>query len=781
MPKESTFAMMTALVGPELLTGVQGGNNANATPQLLNALIKSNLSGTDTGAANAYVVNSPQPGAENGVQAGIMLCFTPLHSNTGPSTLNWNSYGVLPIVGETGAALIGGELSANGPVLLQATATQWQIVATTGAQFGNQRTTAEVNAGVTPSNYSWPAGDPRRYGAKLDGINDDTAALTTWASVGGILSFPAMTALISAPIPLVSNSSVESAMGGGVIKTATGGISMFTANGKTDVSVFGIKFLNTGTSAPFPVLFAHCYFVGCSRPVVENCEFSGMNCGGIYFDACTDPIAQNNIIYGGVYPTNQQQTFDIGLFGYTGSTVRGVITGNSCYGGGNFGIAVQDAYSFFNPSNNLISGNRIGGSQLYGILNYMPSYASQNCYNQITNNYIENIKGVTNIIGGSGGAGIYVVGAGAGGTMVEGNTVVNCCINTVARSLAPAGIGISQSEGGMTITVLGGGVTGTINTSAPFPNGNWNGTSGQYIVNFAGGFQRLVTFTNGSANISWATALATGTTTATLAGYYGDPISVVGNKISGMTQYDGILVISNIAGVVVSGNTVNMPPSNTTGYALHIENSSYVTATGNVLQNQGLEATVYVESIGINISGITIKGNQILGGADTASTGCVQITGDGTAYCAGLNLSDNQVVPNPGGAGSAAIWINNASVKGGQIRGNYANVATMPALIVVGCTGLRCSDNILETTGATAVSLSGTCSGSFFDKTNLVSGGVIANTSNGFVVHQLGTAAPATGSAELGDTVYNTLGATPLAWNCTVAGSPGTWTGLTLP
>ena len=90
MPKESTFATMTALVGPELLTGVQGGNNANATPQLLNALIKSNLSGTDTGAANAYVVNSPQPGAENGVQAGIMLCFTPLYSNTGPSTLNWN-------------------------------------------------------------------------------------------------------------------------------------------------------------------------------------------------------------------------------------------------------------------------------------------------------------------------------------------------------------------------------------------------------------------------------------------------------------------------------------------------------------------------------------------------------------------------------------------------------------------------------------------------------------------------------------------------------------------
>jgi hypothetical protein len=276
-------------------------------------------------------------------------------------------------------------------------------------------------------------------------------------------------------------------------------------------------------------------------------------------------------------------------------------------------------------------------------------------------------------------------------------------------------------------------------------------------------------------------------TTATLDPSYNTGITVTGNIISGMTQYDGILVISNISGVTVTGNTVNMPPANTTGYALHIENSSSVTASANVLRNQGLDATIYVESTGINTAYITITGNQVLGGADASSTGCIQITGDGSAYCASLNVSDNQVVPNSGGAGNAGIWINNSSVKGGKVSGNYVNVATMPALVVVGCTGLRVSDNILETTGSAAISLSGTCTGSFFDKTNFVSGGYITNTATGFPVHQLGSNPPSTGTAAIGDTVYNVTPAataTSFASTCTTAGlnaSVAVWTGLTLP
>lgn len=47
------------------------------------------------------------------------------------------------------------------------------------AQSLNPQTAAEIAAGVTPTNYSYPFGDLRRYGAKGDETTDDTAAINS--------------------------------------------------------------------------------------------------------------------------------------------------------------------------------------------------------------------------------------------------------------------------------------------------------------------------------------------------------------------------------------------------------------------------------------------------------------------------------------------------------------------------------------------------------------------------------------------------------------------------
>lgn len=48
------------------------------------------------------------------------------------------------------------------------------------------RTASEIAAGVTPTNYAYPPGDVRRYGAVGDGSHDDTPNFTTAASVGTV-------------------------------------------------------------------------------------------------------------------------------------------------------------------------------------------------------------------------------------------------------------------------------------------------------------------------------------------------------------------------------------------------------------------------------------------------------------------------------------------------------------------------------------------------------------------------------------------------------------------
>jgi hypothetical protein len=50
-----------------------------------------------------------------------------------------------------------------------------------------QQTTAEISAGVTPTNFQYAPGDVRRYGAVLDGATDCTAALQQACNVGGAL------------------------------------------------------------------------------------------------------------------------------------------------------------------------------------------------------------------------------------------------------------------------------------------------------------------------------------------------------------------------------------------------------------------------------------------------------------------------------------------------------------------------------------------------------------------------------------------------------------------
>lgn len=81
-----------------------------------------------------------------------------------------------------------------------------------------RRTAAEISAGITPTNYAYPPGDIRRYGAKLDGVTDDSAAVQAAINSGGAYH-PGGTCLVESGLAFTaSNQFVRGAGNSSVFK-----------------------------------------------------------------------------------------------------------------------------------------------------------------------------------------------------------------------------------------------------------------------------------------------------------------------------------------------------------------------------------------------------------------------------------------------------------------------------------------------------------------------------------------------------------------------------------
>lgn len=82
--------------------------------------------GVDTGVANAYVLNFTASFAS--LTDGIVLYWIPSHTNTGPSTLNVNGLGPLPILNANGTGLSAGQLQASQPASVIYNGGTWTLL-----------------------------------------------------------------------------------------------------------------------------------------------------------------------------------------------------------------------------------------------------------------------------------------------------------------------------------------------------------------------------------------------------------------------------------------------------------------------------------------------------------------------------------------------------------------------------------------------------------------------------------------------------------------------------
>ncbi len=563
-------------------------------------------------------------------------------------------------------------------------------------------TTQEAAAGITSAdiNTAWEPGDVRRFKPALDGATDDTTPLQKWASVLGTHTFPIVaTALISAAIPLVSDSTFDF-VEGATIATATTDINLFSLTSLSNVLIRGASFSSSVASTSLET--GGIILTGCSNCTVEDCSFTGMQYNGIWGVSGINYCTFRNNRFTSSRAAQLQDSGDIQITTASAApSTYNVIDGNYCFGGGEFGIAVWDPYAGVLPLHNVIANNRVGNASGYGILMY--TTVSGDSWNQIVGNHVDTIYG--NISSNtSSGAGIYIEGAGCGGTVVANNTVRNCCIDTANATLAPAGIGVNGGPGS-------GGV----------------------------------------------------------------PMTITGNTISDVTQYNGILVTGS-NGVSITANTVRMPATQTTiGHGIFVVNSTSVSVADNSVLNLTTtqnQCCIALEAIGASYTDVSITGNTLDGGhsaqiriiANSHQYSHVSIIGNvcsgGDTNCIPLLLDSN---------GSSDV----------VVSGNSFTSQGATAISHVACTNVQYTANYL--TGTAAIfKTSGACTGSVYDVSNIGAGlGTgVSNAGTGLLVQQLGTAAPTAGTWAVGDAVRNSAAAvgSPLGWRCTVAGAPGTWT-----
>lgn len=270
------------------------------------------------------------------------------------------------------------------------------------------------------------------------------------AAAGGVFRVLSGTHTITAALlPLDDTTIVLDA--GAVITTATHDISHIYINGKSNVRVIGpgeLRRTSAGTSA---------YYAGVHIKSSDNCEvsgvqFVGMQWAGVWLDNATKCTIEKNVFTSALGTV--QDASDVMVWE---ASYNNTVKGNWCLSGCHTGIMVQDPYSGVLPKRNKIIGNWSIGHSAYGIAVYLP--ATGDTYNEISGNYIQNITGLYST-NRSSGSGIYVVGAGAGGTSIVNNTIIQCCINTLDRALAPAGIGINGVQVGAVKPIIDGNTIG---------------------------------------------------------------------------------------------------------------------------------------------------------------------------------------------------------------------------------------------------------------------------------------------------------------------------------
>lgn len=131
---------------------------------IVNSQLVTLWGGVDTGIANAYVLDFTA--SFTAYEDGIVIYWLPSNSNTGPSTINVNGLGPVPITNQDGSDLYLGQIQANQVALIVYRSTGFTLVATALLPTINEQ----------PNNYTFALQDANNI---VENPTDDILAVYT--------------------------------------------------------------------------------------------------------------------------------------------------------------------------------------------------------------------------------------------------------------------------------------------------------------------------------------------------------------------------------------------------------------------------------------------------------------------------------------------------------------------------------------------------------------------------------------------------------------------------
>lgn len=343
------------------------------------------------------------------------------------------------------------------------------------------RTTAEISAGITPTDYAYPPGNVLRYGADSTGVASATSAFANAFTVGGAVTIPPGTYLLSTECAATITDLDITAYGATVNCSLadSGGFDSaieLTGSSTSRVTIRGLKLVYTGAASgeslygirtpTTTIASMHMedvsvtgfrYYAGeilAAKHQYDNCNFSDNYHAGLYAGGTGAVVLVN----GGIYSNNGNGSDNTTGYGIVMSAASSKINGGRYTDNDRYGIDCRRA-------NNVV----VDGAYVYNS-GYVGIYA----VNEDAEKDASNIKVVNCTVdmqsrSGS-DMGIWVGASGssitssAGEILVQGNTVRNC-----------VGEGIVVSTG------TSGGFPRFINVSD-----NDITTTGDFAINIAG-------------------------------------------------------------------------------------------------------------------------------------------------------------------------------------------------------------------------------------------------------------------------------------------------------